>query len=143
MVCQRGGLGGDDGADARAFDDYYYSTHVPLAKTLPGLRALLGVIGDELAEARQDVSVARALLAEEQQRVADVNARRDQVVAEHARFLAFRSPQAQCWYEELKAQNCITDVRGDVLRIGFGIYQDEEDVDRLLAALAARRHLLA
>jgi selenocysteine lyase/cysteine desulfurase len=24
-------------------------------------------------------------------------------------------------------------VRGDVLRIGFGIYQDEDDVDRLIA----------
>ena len=53
----------------------------------------------------------------------------------HARFLAFRSPHAQRWYEALLAQNCITDVRGDVLRIGFGIYQDEGDVDRLLALL--------
>ena len=34
-----------------------------------------------------------------------------------------------------KAQNCITDVRGDVLRIGFGIYQDEDDVDRLVGLL--------
>ena len=25
-------------ADPAAFDAYYYSTHVPLAKTLPGLR---------------------------------------------------------------------------------------------------------
>lgn len=25
-------------ADAAAFDSYYFSTHVPLAKTLPGLR---------------------------------------------------------------------------------------------------------
>jgi selenocysteine lyase/cysteine desulfurase len=50
----------------------------------------------------------------------------------HARFLAFRSPNAQRWHAELKARNCITDVRGDVLRIGFGIYQDDEDVDRLI-----------
>ena len=49
----------------------------------------------------------------------------------HARFLAFRSPNAQRWYAELQAKNCITDVRGDVLRIGFGIYQGEDDVDRL------------
>jgi len=54
---------------------------------------------------------------------------------QHARFLAFRSPHAQRWYEELLAQNCITDVRGDVLRIGFGIYQDEGDVDRLATLL--------
>ncbi len=55
--------------------------------------------------------------------------------APHARFLAFRTPDAQRWYGELKAKNCITDVRGDVLRIGFGIYQDEEDVDRLIGLL--------
>ena len=53
----------------------------------------------------------------------------------HARFLAFRSPNAQRWYAELKAKNCITDVRGDVLRIGFAIYQDEGDVDRLVQLL--------
>jgi selenocysteine lyase/cysteine desulfurase len=55
--------------------------------------------------------------------------------APHARFLAFRSPNAQRWYAQLKVQNCITDVRGDVLRIGFGIYQDEGDVDRLAQLL--------
>jgi selenocysteine lyase/cysteine desulfurase len=53
----------------------------------------------------------------------------------HARFLAFRSPNAQRWYGELKARNCITDVRADVLRIGFGLYQDGQDVDRLLDLL--------
>lgn len=53
----------------------------------------------------------------------------------HARFLAFRSPSAERWHKELKAKNCITDVRGDVLRIGFGIYQDEDDVDRLVGLL--------
>jgi selenocysteine lyase/cysteine desulfurase len=53
----------------------------------------------------------------------------------HARFLAFRSPNAQRWCTELDAQNVVTDVRGDVLRIGFSLYQDEEDVDAL-AALA-------
>ena len=53
----------------------------------------------------------------------------------HARFLAFRSPDAQRWYSQLMAANCITDVRGDVLRIGFGIYQDEQDVDRLAGLL--------
>jgi selenocysteine lyase/cysteine desulfurase len=53
----------------------------------------------------------------------------------HARFLAFRSENAQRWYTELLERNCITDVRGDVLRIGFGIYQDEGDVDRLVQLL--------
>ena len=54
----------------------------------------------------------------------------------HARFLAFRSPHAQHWYEELKARDCNTDVRGDVLRIGFALYHDESDVERLARLLA-------
>jgi selenocysteine lyase/cysteine desulfurase len=53
----------------------------------------------------------------------------------HARFLAFRSPSAQHWYEALLAHDVVTDVRGEVLRIGFGIYQDESDVERLVRIL--------
>jgi selenocysteine lyase/cysteine desulfurase len=53
----------------------------------------------------------------------------------HARFLAFRDQRAQRWCSELATENCITDVRGDVLRIGFGLYHDEEDVETF-AALA-------
>lgn len=52
-----------------------------------------------------------------------------------ARFLALRSPQAAAWKAALDAQDIITDVRGDVLRIGFGLYHDERDVRRLLEAL--------
>jgi selenocysteine lyase/cysteine desulfurase len=33
------------------------------------------------------------------------------------------------------AEDCITDVRGDVLRIGLALYHDEADVDAF-AALA-------
>ncbi len=48
----------------------------------------------------------------------------------HARFLAFRSPHAQRWQAELMARDVITDVRGDVLRIGLGLYNDESDIAR-------------
>ena len=54
----------------------------------------------------------------------------------HARFLAFRDTRAQRWCAELLERQCITDVRGDVLRIGFGLYHDEEDVEAF-AALAS------
>ncbi len=47
----------------------------------------------------------------------------------HARFLAFRSPKAAGWQAQLMADGCVTDVRGDVLRIGIGLYHDPEDVD--------------
>jgi selenocysteine lyase/cysteine desulfurase len=53
----------------------------------------------------------------------------------HARFLAFRDPRAQRWCNELEAMGVLTDVRGDVLRVGFGLYHDEEDVEALLASL--------
>jgi selenocysteine lyase/cysteine desulfurase len=53
----------------------------------------------------------------------------------HARFLAFRSPKAQRWHEALNVRNCITDVRGEILRIGFALYHDEEDVGRLIELL--------
>ena len=46
-----------------------------------------------------------------------------------ARFLAFRDSNAQRWSIELKARNCITDVRGDVLRVGLALYHDESDID--------------
>jgi selenocysteine lyase/cysteine desulfurase len=54
---------------------------------------------------------------------------------DHARFLAFHDERAHRWWTELMAKNCVTDVRGNVLRIGLGLYHDEEDVEAF-AALA-------
>jgi selenocysteine lyase/cysteine desulfurase len=51
-------------------------------------------------------------------------------------FLTFRTPEAEKLYSSLHDRNVITDYRGDRLRIGFGVYQDEGDVDRLLEILA-------
>jgi selenocysteine lyase/cysteine desulfurase len=51
-------------------------------------------------------------------------------------FLSFRSDRAGDTYRSLHDRGVITDFRGDRLRIGFGIYQDEEDVDRLLEMIA-------
>jgi len=53
----------------------------------------------------------------------------------HARFLAFRHSHAQRWCGELDGQGIVTDVRGAVLRIGFGLYHDEEDVAALIGAV--------
>jgi selenocysteine lyase/cysteine desulfurase len=54
----------------------------------------------------------------------------------HARFLAFRNTKAQQWCADLQAKNVVTDVRGDVLRVGLAIYHDADDIDRF-AKLAA------
>ena len=55
----------------------------------------------------------------------------------HARFLAFRSPHAQRWSAAMRDKGCITDVRGDVLRIGLAIYHDQADVDAFASLAAA------
>jgi len=52
--------------------------------------------------------------------------------AARARFLAFRHPDAQAWRARLLEANVVTDVRDDILRFGFGLYQDEADVGRLI-----------
>jgi selenocysteine lyase/cysteine desulfurase len=57
--------------------------------------------------------------------------------ASHARFLAFRSKRAEQWCAELAERDCITDVRGDVLRVGLGLYHDETDIDRFVALARA------
>lgn len=53
----------------------------------------LNAHADALAEARHDVAVARALIAEEQARINAVNARRSAVLAQEVRFIAFMRPR--------------------------------------------------
>ncbi len=48
----------------------------------------------------------------------------------HARFLAFRHPDANAWKAKLLEAGAVTDVRDDVLRVGLGLYHDPEDIDR-------------
>ncbi|HEX6042054.1 hypothetical protein [Longimicrobium sp.] len=55
--------------------------------------ARLKTVGDDLAETRHDLAVARALLEDEKQRVAAVNARRKRVLAEQVHFYAYQRPR--------------------------------------------------
>ena len=63
-----------------------YSTRTKLDKRLK-------IIEDELAEARHDVAVSRALKAEEQERIDGINLRRKSILAEQVPFLVFRRPR--------------------------------------------------
>ena len=47
-------------------------------------------------------------------------------------FLTFQTPAAQAIHNDLKELRVVTDVRGERLRLGFGIYQTEEEVDDLI-----------
>jgi selenocysteine lyase/cysteine desulfurase len=56
---------------------------------------------------------------------------------ERGNFLTFRTDRAADIYRSLHDHAVITDYRRDRLRIGFGVYHDELDVDRLLDVIAA------
>jgi selenocysteine lyase/cysteine desulfurase len=55
--------------------------------------------------------------------------------ARRGRFLTFQTAEAARIDRELAARNIIVDHRGDRLRLGFGIYQNEADVEHLVEAL--------
>jgi kynureninase len=50
-------------------------------------------------------------------------------------FLTFDHPEAVQWYRRLHAVRIVTDVRGTRLRLGFGLYHNSRDVERLVARL--------
>jgi kynureninase len=56
-------------------------------------------------------------------------------VAGLGHFLTFRREDARTIADRLAAKQVIVDHRGDRLRFGFGMYQDEADVDTLLTHL--------
>ena len=53
-----------------------------------------------------------------------------------ARFLALQGAGAAELHNALTGRNVVTDLRGDVLRIGFALYHDDADVDALVKVLA-------
>ena len=57
------------------------------------------------------------------------------ISGEQARFLALQGPSAAQHYDDLAARGVVTDLRADVLRIGFALYHDEADVDALIARI--------
>jgi selenocysteine lyase/cysteine desulfurase len=50
-------------------------------------------------------------------------------------FLTFDHPDAELWKTRLKAKNIVVDVRDTRLRVGFGLYHNAGDVERLLRRL--------
>jgi hypothetical protein len=50
------------------------------------------------------------------------------IMQPRARFLALESPRARAWQDAFAPAGVVTDLRGDVLRIGVGLYHDEDDI---------------
>lgn len=97
---------------------------------------------DEAGLTTADVSAhARGLMQQFQTAVADgeagklsegelINPVTDDIG--RARFLAFRHDKAADWRARLLEAGVFTDVRDDVIRFGFGLYQDAADARRLI-----------
>ena len=58
------------------------------------------------------------------------------VVGERGHFLTFRLPDAAAVAVALHAAGVIVDHRHDRLRIGFGLYHGDDDIDELLRRLS-------
>ena len=84
----------------------------------------LGVVDRELAEARQDVATARALLAEEVERVRSVNDRRDRVIDGHVQFLAFARPRLGKRLQSLPARELDNAFEPDAIPACFARHDD-------------------
>jgi len=54
---------------------------------------------------------------------------------ERGNFLTFETDEAADIYQRMHDRGVVTDYRGNRLRVGFGIYQDGDDVDRLLEVI--------
>jgi selenocysteine lyase/cysteine desulfurase len=59
----------------------------------------------------------------------------EQTSGERGHFLTYRTPRAAMLAAMLAERRVTVDRRGDRVRIGFGIYHDDDDVDRLVGVL--------
>lgn len=59
------------------------------------------------------------------------------ISGDKARFIALQGERAPEHYAMLESRGVITDLRGDVLRIGFALYHDQGDVDALVQRIRA------
>ena len=123
----------------RRYRDTLERMRKALATTQGLLQAVgirLGVVARELAEARQDVATARALLAEEEQRARDLNAQRDAVIAEHVKFLAYARVRVASRSVASPSRWLDSALEPDVVPACLAAHDDPpEDVKAMLALL--------
>jgi selenocysteine lyase/cysteine desulfurase len=125
-------------ASARRFD----SGTPPVPSLYPGVAgmALVGEVGVPAIEAHV-TDLAETLIGRLDELGATVVTPSDP--ARRGPLVCVRSTDVVRLCAELGAERIVTSHRDDVLRIALHLYNTVEDVDRVVAALAARRHLLA
>lgn len=140
-----GSLSGPQGVVGYTTDGWRFMGSTFDPSGLYRMRAVLNWLAAQHLDAARihDHAVAlqeRFMAAMAEQPVGPFEARRLVVpLAEPARgnFLAFEHPDAQAWYRRLHDAGIVTDVRGSRLRVGFGLYQNAQDVDALVGRLRA------
>jgi selenocysteine lyase/cysteine desulfurase len=91
-------------------------------------------ISARLAPLRE--KLMRAIESGEAGRLREAQILRPNSTGPHARFISLRHPSATQWKAKLFEHDVITDARDDVLRIGLGLYHDDEDIDALCTTVA-------
>jgi selenocysteine lyase/cysteine desulfurase len=124
-------------ADARRFD----------AGTPPVPNIYAGVAGASLIEEAGVAAIEEHVNVLAEQLIdgllelgADVATPRD--AARRGPLVCVRSTDVDALVRELQGERIVTSSRDDRLRVSLHLYNTAEDVDRLLGALRARRHLL-
>lgn len=100
------------------------------------MAAVLGWLEDEMADPARIHDHARGLQNHFLEGVSPPGELLPPLALERGNFLTFETEDAARLYDSLHQRGVITDHRGNRLRIGFGVYQDVDDVDRLLAVMS-------
>jgi len=104
-----------------AVQDWLSQQNLSVADMLKHVRSIERIFLAEIDKLRAPISSSMLVVSDETRR---------------GRFLGFRTKDAGAITAKLAAQNIIVDHRGDRLRIGFGIYHNEDDALRLAHAIA-------
>jgi kynureninase len=104
-----------------AVQDWLTREGLSVDKMLAHVRRIERVFLQEIATLHAPIDASLLLVPDEAMR---------------GRFLAFRTANSAAITARLAAKNVIVDHRGDRLRIGFGIYHDEDDARKLARAMA-------
>ncbi len=94
--------------------------------------ARLGTVDHELAETRHDLTVARALLAEEQARVAAVTARRKKIIAEHVKVVGFARARTQDPQEDAPDTDLLPEYIDPIPACASGTHAVPDGLDEML-----------
>ena len=107
---------------------------------LNAVMELLARLRLDIAEIHRHSHRLQAMFARELVATSSAELHPDRLVVpianrDRGNFLTFRTGSAGDLHRRLLAAGIVTDYRGDRLRFGFGIYHDDEDIDRLMDAL--------